>query len=244
MIRLLRAEFYRLSRSRSFFLILLVLFLCPAAAVWMGNYPSVEWAFLNIMRDPVPLLLASGVLAGVTVSADCAPGGFAPYCIAAGYRCTAVMAASLCRYLAGVLLLSALYPLLAVFHAMIFLSYETGPALFWSQAMPMLALGLPLLAGVSGLFFLLAVLVPRPAAATGAEAAFSLLLALLTNSLYFQSADPARSPLRFFPLIQYQLLARGQSLPAEYAASLASSVLLLAVCTAAALLAAHRREYA
>ena len=70
MKRLLRTEFYRLFRSRGLWLILLVLFLCPAFAVWIGNYPSVEWAFLNIMRDPMPLLLASAVLAGVTVSGD------------------------------------------------------------------------------------------------------------------------------------------------------------------------------
>ena len=65
---------------------------------------------------------------------------------------------------------------------------------------------------------LLAVLVPRPAAATGAAVALSLILVLFTNNLY--SPGDARSPLRFSPLIQYQLLARGQSLPAEYAAAL------------------------
>ncbi len=240
--RLLRTEFYRLFRSRGLWLILLVLFLCPAFAVWIGNYPSVEWAFLNIMRDPMPLLLASAVLAGVTVSGDCASGGFAPYCVACGYPRVSILLAGYCRYLAGVLLTAVLYPMLTVLHAMIFLPYETSPLLFWSQALPMLAMGLPLLAGVSGLFFLLAVLVPRPAAATGAAVALSLILILFTNSLY--SPGDARSPLRFSPLIQYQLLARGQSLPAEYAAALGVSLLLIAACGAAALLITGRREYA
>ncbi|MGI5895265.1 MAG: hypothetical protein ACOX6P_11905 [Candidatus Merdivicinus sp.] len=243
MWNVIRTEFCRFRQSCCLWVILGVLLLGPAIAVWLGNYGSVEACFLNLIRDPMPLMLSIAVYAGISVSADFSDKGIIPYYLMSGYEQRQILPAILLRYLTGTLLLAILYPLLSVLHALFFLPLESDAVLFLAQAGIILLQGLPLMLGISLLFFTVSVLIRHTGISTGIGVALSIFLTMFGNQLYFSSGDSAVPSLRFFPLIQYQLIGRGKSIPIEYLITIGITILLSVILLGTANIVLHRREY-
>lgn len=243
MLEVIRVEGCRFRQGRALWVILLVLLLGPAIAVWLQNYRSAEWCFLNVMRDPMPLLMTAGIFAGVTVAADFSDRGIVPYYILCGYDRRVITMGIFLRYLAGVFCLSVLYPVISTLHACLFLPREFDTVAFLIQAAGILLQGLPLMLGVSSVFFALAAILCRPGAAVGAAVALSIFAVMFGNQLYFSAENGAQSLIRFSPLIQYELIGRGQVIRTDYLVSVSGSMLLLAAMALLTCVVLKRREY-
>lgn len=221
MLNLLKAEFFKLKKEKSTWIILLVITASNAISILTGVYSSAEKAFFSMAKDIMVMLLSIAVYSGVSLFSDFQNRTIIHY-VVGGIKRSYIITALFVRYFIGCVILIFTYPIICTFMTGVIKGYETSFLCLLCQMMKVIIMGVPLYLSFISFFYVIMIVVRQGVFAMGISIACSILIVVLTNRLYYGDPSFEESIFRFAPSIQLQIITNGM-VTADYFVSIAFS---------------------
>lgn len=223
---LLKAELYKFKKDRAVWYISTILILCASISIFTGIYSSAENTFLNLGKECMTLMLACAIYAGITLTEEFVNRTII-HAIVAGYKRYLIIIAKCIYYILGCTMIIVSYLTISTLLAAFKLGVETSVLTLIQYMLICLLQSLPLYWAFVMIFFLYAIIIRRGTVTMGVSIAYSIILVVFANKIYFSTNSVAETIFRLAFTIQLPLIVEKTAFANGYVISFILSIFVI-----------------